>query len=40
VVQDMTRPKLSGGLIVALWPNLSLNADVPHAGCARQRSAG
>ena len=21
-------------------PNLSLNADVPHAGCARQRSAG
>jgi len=21
-------------------PNLSLNADVPHAGCARQRAAG
>ena len=24
----------------SLTPNLSLNADVPHAGCARQRAAG
>ena len=40
---------VSGNTVAArLWamkrstvrPNPSLNADVPHAGCARQRAAG
>jgi len=26
--------------LVVMRPNLSLNADAPHAGCARQRAAG
>ena len=43
LVANATLSPLMKGALMQLKPvrpNLSLNADVPHAGCARDRAAG